>query len=248
MTLQALAIHTEQIHDDRVWARLRSLLDVMSRRRSRATFFVYPFRAIVAGRGEVAFERVKRLREEGYEIGQHTHFYAGRAIDKPNKVLDLDNDNVRRCLERDYQWLGRIVSPRGFTSGAWVVQETLYPTLAELAFNYDCSSRSLTMEAGDSGHAVWLEHPEVRRCGEHSLLLLPTTHTVKHVLRLSRWPGVTAASGRVRYRLVYFHDYDLLRWEFYIAVSLILRLGGIGMTCAQVAATVMNSEDGFNEC
>lgn len=67
LTLQAMAIHTELIHDDRVWRRLRSLLGLMSYRKNRAPFFVYPFRAIVAGQEEVAFGRVKRLWEEGYE-------------------------------------------------------------------------------------------------------------------------------------------------------------------------------------
>jgi len=247
-TLQALAIHTERIHDDPVWARLRSLLDVMSRRSIRATFFVYPFRAIVAGREEVALERVNRLREEGHEIGQHTHFYAGEAIEKPNKVVDLSDDNVRCCLERDYRWLKRIAPPRGFTSGGWIVPEALYPALAERAFDYDCSSRSLVIKAGDAGYAAWLERPEVRRFGEHSLWLLPTTHTLKQMLRLPRWAGLPGAPRRARYRLVYFHDYDLLRWAVYVAAMQIVRFSGIRMTCGQVAAAIVDAKGGLNDC
>lgn len=247
ITLQALAIHTEQIHDDRVWARLRSLLDVMSPRASRATFFVYPFRGVVAGQEKVAFERVKRLYDEGYEIGQHTHFYAGEAIEKPNKVMDPSDDNVRRCLERDYQWLERIVAPQGFTSGGWMVPEALYPALAKLAFNYDCSPRSLTIKAGDDGYALWLERPELRKFGEYSLRLLPTTHTLKQMVLPSRWVGMSGTPRQVRYRLVYFHDYDLLRWSVYAAASQMLRFNSIRMTCGQMAAVVVESENGFNK-
>ena len=210
LLLQALSIHTEQIHNDLVWTRLQHVMSLMKRRGHRATFFVYPFRAVVSGREEIAFERVKRLYEEGYEIGQHTHFYRGREIDKPNKITDLGNENVRRCLERDYRWLERIAPPRGFTSGAWAVPEALYPILSELNFNYDCSACSPALQVGDPAHALWLEHPEVRRFGEHSLLLLPTTHTLKQVFRLPR-RYLPAPPQGVHYRLLYFHDYDLLR-------------------------------------
>ena len=238
-TLQALAIHTELIHNDLVWQRLQSMLSVMSRRGGQATFFVYPFRAIVAGREEIAFERVKRLHEEGHEIGQHTHFYAGTAIDKPNKVTDLSNENVRYCLERDYQWLERIVSPQGFTSGGWAVPEALYPTLAKLGFRYDCSPLSPMLKGRHFANALYLEHPEVRRWGENSILLLPTTHTLKKMFRLPKQYGLLRQG--VRYRLVYFHDYDLLRWQVYAAVLLILHFGGTWRTCRQVAATLLNS-------
>lgn len=87
VTLRALAIHTEQIHNDLVWKRLKSILDLMSRQGSRVTLFVYPFRAIVADREQVAFNRLKRLHEKGYEIGQHTRFCTGQSIHKPNKEV-----------------------------------------------------------------------------------------------------------------------------------------------------------------
>lgn len=128
--LQALAIHTEKIHDDRVWARLRRLLEVMRQRGHRATFFVYPFRAVVAGCEDAALKRVQALAEAGHEIAQHTHFYLGDRIDKPGKITDLSPENIRNCLERDYKWLARIKPPYGFTSGGWAVTESLYPTLA----------------------------------------------------------------------------------------------------------------------
>lgn len=60
---------------------------------------------------------------------------------------------------------------------------------------------------------------------------------------LPRWANLPAAPQGIRYRLVYFHDYDLLRWEVYAAVWWILRFSSVWMTCGQVAEAVLNFGD-----
>lgn len=244
--IQALAVHVERIHDDRVWARLRRVLGLLRRCGSYATLFVYPFRAIVAGYGDLAFERVKRLCEEGHEIGQHTHFYMGKAIDKPSKVTDLSIENIRQCLERDYQWLARIIPPRGFVSGSWAIPDALYPSLAELGFEYDCSVLHPRMKEKDYPYTRCLEKPEVCSFGERALLLLPTTHTLK-MFCIDKWGSLNAPTKGIRYQLVYFHDYDLLRWSIYAAALWISTFTGIWVTCGEVAAALLNSGGQFDE-
>jgi len=240
-SLRALAVHTEKIHDNAVWARLRPLLQWMERRGHRATFFVYPFRATVVGREELALERVRVLAELGHEIAQHTHFYLGTATEKPEKVTDLSPENVRRCIKRDFEWLTQIARPRGFTSGAWAVTETLYPTLVELGFEYDCSARHPSLGIDGSPNRLWLREPESRSLEGGTLVLLPTTHTLRSIFR--PWSN-RIDSSRFRYRVLYFHDYDLLRPRVWMAVVCVLGLGGPWVTCQEVAAAFRRLEVG----
>jgi len=129
--MRALAFHTERLHDDRVWKRLLMIVAIMRRMRSKATFFVYPFRAVVAGRD--ISERVRALAvEHEQEIGQHTHFYAGRSVDNPGKRNDFSSENIRSCIERDFKWLCRVSRPRGFTAGGWIVTEAVCRSLVNL--------------------------------------------------------------------------------------------------------------------
>jgi hypothetical protein len=232
---QALAIHTERIHDPLVWRRLRFILNALGRKGSHATLFVYPFRAIVEGKSHIALNRIERVRSAGHEIAQHTHFYKGQFIDKPNKVTDLSQENISNCLRRDHQWLSRICLPRGFTSGAWIVTPDLYPTLVELEFDYDCSARLLGWKKLDHPHILRLSKPEIRRFKQGELLLIPTTHGLKDALFYFRSGDLQIGLNNFCYRLVYFHDYDLLRWEAYFAALALVLVGGAWKTCGELA-------------
>ena len=96
----------------------------MGRLGSEATFFIYPFRAVVVERD--ISERVRALAVNyKQEIGQHTHFYAGRSVNQPNKRNDLSPENIRNYIERDFEWLHRISQTRGFTAGGWIVTEAV---------------------------------------------------------------------------------------------------------------------------
>ena len=235
MRFQSLAIHTERVHDLLVWKRLRLVLSALSRKGSRATLFVYPFRAIVEGKSDIALKRIEQVRSDGHEIAQHTHFYKGELIDKPNKVTDLSQDNVIYCLQRDHQWLSQVGLPRGFTSGAWAVPPALYPTLVELGFEYDCSARCPALRKLNYPHMMWLSGPELRRFEQGRLLLIPTTHGLKDALFHLRRGDLQTELDSIRYRLVYFHDYDLLRWEAYLASLTLVLIGGDWRTCGELA-------------
>lgn len=217
--IRALAFHTESLHDDRVWKRLLIILAIMRRLGSRATFFIYPFRAVVAGR-EISV-RVRTLAVDyEQEVGQHTHFYAGRSLEKPDKSSDLSPENIRSCIERDFKWLCRISQPRGFTAGGWIVTEAVFESLVDLGFNYDCSARVPSLRKGvETGPNLWLAEAQKRLIQNRPLILVPTTHTLRTSLLTKRNLTTPLKAGH-RYQLSYLHDYDLLRIPVFLALSL----------------------------
>ena len=222
--IRALAFHTERLHDDRVWKRLLILLALMRFRGSKATFFIYPFRAVVAERD--ISDRVRALAvDHKQEIAQHTHFYAGRSLNKPTKCNDLSSENIQKCIERDCEWLSRISQPKGFTAGGWIVTEAVFASLADLGFDYDCSARVPALrKEEDVGPNLWLEEPEKRLIQDGSLILVPTTHTVRNSLFSKRCMRTPLNTGD-QYQLVYLHDYDLLRMPVFLGLSLQLMAG-----------------------
>ncbi len=211
------------------------ILAMMRRLRSRATFFIYPFRAVVAGRD--ISDRVKALAvDHEQEIGQHTHFYAGRSLKKPNKLNDLSPENIRNCIERDFEWLCRISKPKGFTSGGWIVTETVLGSLVNLGFVYDCSARAPSLGKGrESGpNLLWLAEAEKRLIEDRPLILVPTTHTLRLSWFGQRRRSVPLTAGD-QYQLVYLHDYDLLRIPVFLGLSLALMAGRTFLSVHQLA-------------
>ncbi|RLA94039.1 MAG: hypothetical protein DRG25_03365, partial [Deltaproteobacteria bacterium] len=217
--LKALCFHAEKLHDDRVWKRLKRTLKLMRWRGLRATFFIYPFRAVV--KSKKISGRVKFLLEEGHEIGQHTHFYAGTAINKPNKHSDLSDENIRACIRRDYEWLNACgVKPRGFCAGSWIINDVVFETLVDLGFEYDCSSRiPILQQMENTNRNLWLSKPEVCHINMRNLILLPTTHSLGDLFRFNRMrDSVVIKQKRAVYQLIYLHDYDLLRINLYLGL------------------------------
>lgn len=217
--IRVLAFHTERLHNDRVWKRLLILLALMRFRGSKATFFIYPFRAVVAERD--ISDRVRALAvDHKQEIAQHTHFYAGRVLENPNKCNDLSPENIQKCIERDFKWLCRISQPRGFTAGGWIVTEAVLGSLVNLGFDYDCSARLPALrKEQEAGPNLWLEKAEKRLIQDRSLILFPTTHTVRNSLFGTR-RLTTPLNTSDQYQLVYLHDYDLLKAPVFLGLSL----------------------------
>lgn len=216
-----LAFHAEKLHDDQVWRRVTQIARWMARRHMSATFFVYPFRAQVAGRDIT--ERVTELSALGHEIGQHTHFYAGTKIDKPEKINDLSDANIVRCLHRDFDTLNRMgFSPKGFTAGAWLVNETIWDALVKLGFTYDCSARfPKRVEGPKSSYNRWLQSPQIYTNTQGDLICLPTTCSLGEWFK---WGGRLTTGGKVPYQLIYLHDYDLLTLRDHLAFSCFLKV------------------------
>ena len=128
MTSTTLAFHAEKLHEQRVWKKVERVAGWMAEHNMKATFFVYPFPAAVAGKS--ISERVQWLGSLGHEIAQHTHFYAGTKIAKHEKRDDLSKANVVHCIRRDFETLKEFgFSPKGFTAGSWFVNDEVLDAL-----------------------------------------------------------------------------------------------------------------------
>jgi len=217
--LRSVGFHTEKLHEDPVWSRLQRIARWMARKDMKATFFVYPFRAQVAG-SDIT-DRVQTLASFGHEIGQHTHFYAGVKIEKPDKSNDLSDENIIRCLRRDFETLrGMGFSPKGFTAGAWRANETVWDTLVDLGFLYDCSTRFPgPNKTPATPYVHWRRDPHFYSNGRGRLLCLSTTCSLGEWFRWARNVHVGVSSS---YQLIYLHDYDLLSRRAYLLTWLFL--------------------------
>jgi hypothetical protein len=192
----------------------------MATRNMRATFFVYPFRAEVVGRDIT--ERVRTLASLGHEIGQHTHFYKGSKIDKPDKTNDLSDGNIICCLRRDSDTLKMMgFSPKGFTAGAWLANETVWGTLVDLGFVYDCSVRFPgPRKTATTPFLHWRLVPELYTTTRGHIVCMPTTCSLGEWFNWGRKAQVGAIHA---YQLVYLHDYDLLSTRVYLMMWLLLK-------------------------
>lgn len=212
---RVLAFHAEKLHDDRVWRQVEWVARWMSVREMKAIFFVYPFRAQVAKRDIT--ERVQALAALGHEIGQHTHFYAGNKVDKPGKRDDLSEANISYCLHRDFRTLHQMgVPPKAFTAGSWFVNGTVWDTLVELGFAYDCSAQfPKPVEMPNSPYNCWLRSPQIYTNPQGGLICLPTTCSLGEWFK---WGRKVSTEGKVQYQLICLHDYDLLSPRYYFLV------------------------------
>jgi len=203
----AIAFHAEKLHDDSTWKRVRQVAGWMTQRNMKTTYFVYPYRAQVAGRD--ISERARELAYLGHEIGQHTHFYAGANVDKGNKVDDLSQENIVRCLSRDFETLRQMgAAPEMFTAGAWLVNPILYETLVGLGFRYDWSAQfPKPKNSSCSPYNSWLRSPRFSSNSRGRILCLPTTCSLGEWFK---WGRTVRTEGTLPYQLIYLHDYDLL--------------------------------------
>jgi hypothetical protein len=220
-----LAFHAEKLHDERVWHRVERVARWMAKKGMKATFFVYPFRAQVAGNDITG--RVRALAALGHEIGQHTHFYAGTKIDKPDKFNDLSDANILQCLHRDFETLRKLdIRPRGFTAGAWLVNETVWDTLVKLGFAYDCSARfGGPNKVASKPYSCWRQAPQFYSNGGGRILCLPTTCSLGEWFK---WGRNVQTEASKPYQLIYLHDYDLLSKRVQFLTWLLLLRAGNG--------------------
>jgi peptidoglycan/xylan/chitin deacetylase (PgdA/CDA1 family) len=187
----------------------------MARYEIKATFFVYPFRAQVVGKEITA--QVKALGAMGHEIGQHTHFYESNKIDKPDKENDFSPENIAYCLRRDFETLRQMgVTPKGFTAGAWFVNETVWDTLIELGIDHDCSVRFPKSHGPPNSPGFrWQKSASIYTNAKGSLLIIPTTCSLADLFKRGR---KVIIDDNMQYQLIYLHDYDLLSAEKYALI------------------------------
>ena len=220
---RSLALHAERLERNDVWDATLALLESLEARAGRATLFVHPYSAIMNG-ADLA-PRISELLKRGHEIGQHTHFYAWRPGEAPSSgkpPVDLSDENVVRCLDRDREYLlaaGAV--PTGFTSGAWVIADAVVPWLARNGFRYDCSVRSFDLPYANDTTAAGGGRTTVRV--QDGVVLLPTSAPLRRAVRGALLHKASEVSGPgFRYDLAYTHDYDLTRRRSRAAARLLV--------------------------
>jgi hypothetical protein len=214
----SLIIHAENLHCDPVWKRVKRLAHWVIKSDGKLTFFVYSGRARAVGKD--IRERVRCLGGSGHEIAQHTHFYVGYTVDGPQKVTELSEVNVRECLSKDFRVLDSIgLPPKGFTAGAWALNECVLRSISELGVQYDCSARwgRTVLETRRPPNELWMHEPGSYQSGTQRVLLLPTTCSIGDWYR---WGWLSQAAQSLGYQSVYLHDYDLLKPRVLVATWL----------------------------
>ena len=204
-----LTVHTERLHDDRVWRRVSAFADYLHARGFTAVWFsINPAAPAYVALGydvQKWITRLAYLRSRGQRIEQHSHFYGVK-----KGSYDLSSEYMVRRLQEDRTWLeshGHTV--KGFVSGAWIMNGTLMDILGQQGYDYDCSAHTFRIPYL-TGRGDEIILTEIRQFG--SVREIPTTHALKNF-----WRSVNGS-----YQLVYLHDYDLLRLSFRLLIRLFL--------------------------
>lgn len=218
--IRALGVHAEKLHDNGVWTRLQTIFKIMEYKKSTATFFVYPSRSLAVG--EDIQDHLNDLALRGYEIGQHTHFYAPGTLKGHPKRDDFSPENVYAAISRDYEYINQAgIVPRGFTAGAWIFPTFLPDILVDKGFSYDCSRRVRAFNKGDaSPHLVFADYPNIKRVNGKRLIFLSTTHTLEDIVSFKRINQAYYLSQDFMYQKIYLHDYDLLKIKIWVGLCL----------------------------
>jgi len=194
----SLTFHTERLHSDKVWKRVKDVLMFFNKNRIKATWFsVNPdfvgYRAM-GFTEEKWIERLNFLKEKGHEIQQHTHFYKGKEGVKKGLGYDLGKGNVSIRILEDKAWLsGKIgVIPEGFVSGAWKESPEINEVLEEQGYKYYLVPEADRVESSDG--LVKIPNVSFKR------------FLAKRLLKKGSFCFIT----------LYCHDYDLERLPFFL--------------------------------
>ena len=202
--LVSITIHTERLHDDKVWRQVNSLLKFFRKYKVKATWFSINPTFIGYKYDEKKWiERLNFIKNSGQEIQQHTHFYKGKEGVRKGIGYDLGWENARKRLLEDGEWLENSIGlvPKGFISGAWRTSKEVHSLLKELGYKYDITSRGRKVAADDG----FLEIPTTSslRGMLKNLLFLPLSFRKQFI-----------CCPNLCFYVLYFHDYDLERTLF----------------------------------
>tara|TARA_Y100000310_G_scaffold343301_1_gene450261 strand:- start:11956 stop:13116 length:1161 start_codon:yes stop_codon:yes gene_type:complete len=140
-----ITIHTERLHDDRLWLKIQKIVRLFNKYDIRATWFsINPNFSIYQEMGfdeKKWIDRLRYLAEHGQNIQQHTHFYEGK-----KGQYNLTPDYLRKRLLEDRNWLTKQgYTIKEFVSGSWILNDDLKAILKELGYRYDYSMRGVTV-------------------------------------------------------------------------------------------------------
>lgn len=190
-----LTIHTEELHFNEVWQKIKEILEFFKKYNVKATWFsINPTFVGYKYDEKKWIERLKFLKESGQEIQQHTHFYKGKEGVKKGIGYDLGKENVQKRILEDKNWLKEKVgiTPIGFVSGVFKINEEILEILERENYQYDLSKRE--------GNVYRFKR----------LLEIPTLAKSKLFLVKPKFIHFQD----LYFSTIYFHDYDLEKFLF----------------------------------
>jgi peptidoglycan-N-acetylglucosamine deacetylase len=104
---------------------LPRILEILTRHDIKATFYVPGYTAELHG------EAIRRIADEGHEIGHHGHMH----LRSDTATEAEQRDEIERGLEA----LQPIATPTGYRSPSWELTPTTLQLLTEHGFTYDSS-------------------------------------------------------------------------------------------------------------
>lgn len=215
-----ITVHTERLHDDKVWKRIKTIVDFYYLKRIKITWF--SFNPTVEIYKKSGFDenkwkdRLNYLKNHGQLIEQHTHFY-----DKEKRGSNTSLEYIKSRIEEDKQWLesaGHKIS--GFVGGTWFINKDILNLLNSLGYVYDCTSRTFPLSyLQNRPNQLLIDSPQKI----NSIICIPTTTSLKNYF-LKFWKNKDKNGNCV----IYFHDYEMNNVFMRIFLKAILTLNKKG--------------------
>lgn len=212
--LVGLTFHAELLFDDRVWTRVRQVLQWLRRYSAHTTFFTmapYHERCCPKKDEDMWLGRLRLIEQEGHQIGLHTHFYK----DDYGKEISFSKERVSFLIRRDVSYFRQQgFQITGFAGGGWILDPNVYLALLQNGFTHDCTAHMFEIDYVRSrGHHLLASKPFWVQEDNNGLLEIPTSASLSSAVRCSLQnlsvPRIKIPN--VEYSLIYLHDYDLLR-------------------------------------
>ncbi len=211
-----LIVHTERLHDDIVWEKIKAVADFCYLKNIKTTWF--SFNPTVEIYKKSGFDenkwkdRLNYLKEHGQSIEQHTHFY-----DKEKRGDNTSLEYIKNRIQEDKRWLenaGHKIS--GFVAGTWFINRDILSLLHELGYAYDCTARNFSLSyMKNRPNQLLIDFPQKI----NSITCIPVTTSLKNYF-LKFWKNRDVSGNCV----IYFHDYEINNFILRILLKLVFVL------------------------
>lgn len=207
-----LTIHTELIHDDKVWQAISRFVDFLTNKKVHATWFsLAPVHHFYQQQGysvDKWSERLLELNGKRQLVEQHTHFYG-----KWKGRYDTSMANIKKRLIEDRSWLNEQgLDIQGFCAGGFAFNERLATALARNDYRYDCS---VSPSSYPQLNGVPISPaPHKILADSASFIEIPTMRPLslkESFSSLVRPKHLFIHSGEIELLVVYLHDWSLKR-------------------------------------
>lgn len=200
-----LVIHTERLHDEKIWKRVQKLLKFFRKFNIRASWF--SINPTFVGYQAMGFDgkkwqtRLKILAENNQSIEQHTHFYKGERGVPKGRGYDLSPEHVIKRIREDEEWLkNQGFEVKGFLSGAWKINKEILKILTKEGYKYDLSVNNLDLK----------QQMPIKKIDE--MIEIPATSNIKRLFLdfiTLRFKRRFLIYKEVAIYPIHFHDFDL---------------------------------------